>query len=184
MNGGKEYLYELIEQRQSDRRYDPRPVKPEVIERIMQAVRLAPSACNAQPWSFVVVTDEETRHQLSAACTSKMLGINHFTYQAPVHIVVVEEKANFSAAMGNWIKKMHFSHFDIGIALSHLTLAATAEGLGSCIMGWIDEKKIRTALGIPDSKRVLFDVVGGYSLDPKRDKKRKAMDEIVHQEKW
>ncbi|GAD05567.1 nitroreductase [Porphyromonas crevioricanis] len=178
------YIYDLINRRQSDRAYDTRPVDPEVITRIMRAVRLAPSACNSQPWSFVVVTDEAKRHEIASACSSKLLGLNHFSYQAPVHIIVVEDRANFTAAMGNLIKKMHFAHFDIGIALSHLTLAATAEGLGSCILGWIDEKKIRKTLGIPDSKRVLFDVLLGYSTDPSREKRRKGYDDIIHLEKW
>lgn len=172
-------FYSLIEKRQSDRKYSDKPVDKEIIERIINAARLSPSACNAQPWSFYVVTNEEKRHAIAQSSSSKLLGINNFTMQAPVHIIVVEERENFTAAMGNMIKKMHFSHFDIGIALAHLTLAAQAEGLGSCILGWINEKKIRQILGIPSSKRVLFDVLIGYSEDPLREKKRKNSNQIV-----
>lgn len=172
-------FYNLVEKRQSDRKYDTKPVAKEVIMRIMNAARLSPSACNSQPWSFYVVTNEEKRHSIAQANASKVLGINNFTMQAPVHILVVEERANFTAAMGNLIKKMHFSHFDIGIAIANITLAATAEGLGTCILGWINEKKIREILNLPSNKRVLFDIVMGYSLEETREKRRKAMDDIV-----
>lgn len=172
-------FYSLVRQRQSDRKYSNTPIDKEVIERIINAARLAPSACNAQPWSFYVVINEEKRHAIAQSSSSKLLGINNFTMQAPVHIIVIEEKENFTAAMGNMIKKMHFSHFDIGIALSHLVLAAQAEGLGSCILGWINEKKIREILNISSSKRVLFDVLIGYSEDTLREKKRKNLNQIV-----
>ncbi len=173
-------IYDLIAQRQSDRQYDPnRPVEPEKIARILEAARLAPSACNAQPWHFIVVDRPELCAQVADAVASRILGMNHFTKQAPVHILVVEELPNITSGIGGVIKDKHFPLLDIGIAASHITLAATAEGLGSCILGWFDEKAVRQLLHIPHKKRVILDIVLGYSTQPLREKKRKSTDEII-----
>lgn len=178
-------IYEAIGARQSDRQYDPnRAVEPEKIQRILEAARLAPSACNAQPWHFVVVDDPHLRLQVADAVASRVLGMNHFTKQAPVHILVVEEKPNFTSGLGSLVKDKHFPLLDIGIAAAHITLAATAEGLGSCILGWFDEKAVRKLLHIPDRKRVLLDIVLGYSTQPLREKRRKAAQEVISYNKY
>ncbi len=178
-------IYDLIAHRQSDRQYDPnRPVEPEKIARILEAARLAPSACNAQPWHFVVVDRPELCSQVADAVASRILGMNHFTKQAPVHILVVEERPNLTSGIGSVIKDKHFPLLDIGIAASHITLAATAEGLGSCILGWFDEKAVRKLLNIPDKKRVILDIVLGYSTQPLREKKRKSPDEVISYNKY
>lgn len=173
-------IYELIAKRQSDREFDAtRPVTQDKIARIIEAARLAPSACNSQPWRFVVVTEPEKCAQVADALTS--MGMNKFGSQAPVHIIVIEESPNFSARLGGWVKNKHFPLIDCGIATSNITLAATAEGLGSCILGWFDEKKLKKVLGIPKSKRILLDILIGYSLQPHRDKQRKSTEEIYSQ---
>ena len=169
-------IYEIINHRQSDRQYDPeRPVEPEKIRCILEAARIAPSACNAQPWHFIVVDEPELRNQVADAVASRILGMNHFTKQAPVHILVVEERPNFTSGIGG---------LDIGIAAAHITLAATAEGLGSCILGWFDEKAVRKLLHVPDKKRVILDIVLGYSTQPLREKKRKSADEVISYNKY
>lgn len=173
-------FFDLAARRQSDRAFDPnRPVEKEKIRRILETVRLAPSACNSQPWHFIVVDDPETKNKLADAVASKILGINHFSKQAPVHIVVVEEKSNLSAGFGAWLKDKNFAHIDVGVAAAHLVLAAEDEGLGSCILGWFDEDKVRKLLGIPSGKRVLLDVVIGYSTQPDRKKVRKDLEKIA-----
>ncbi len=170
----------LAKQRQSDRAFDPdRSVEPEKIERILQAACIAPSACNAQPWHFIVVDNPELKNQIADATSNRLLGINHFTKQAPLHIIIVEEKANLSSGFGTWAKNKHFPHLDIGIAAAHLVLAAEDEGLGSCIIGWFDENKIRQLLNIPSGKRILLDIVIGYSTQNDRSKKRKKTDEVI-----
>lgn len=180
-----EDFYTLVEKRQSDRKFDPdRPIPQEVIDRIINAGRLSPSACNSQPWSFIVVTDPETRTRLAEASSSRLLGMNHFTRQAPVQIIIVEEKANFTATIGGKMKGIHYANIDLGIAAAHITLAATAEGLGSCIIGWVNDKKIREILDIPSNRRVVMNIMLGYSIDPHRPKKRKETSEILHKEKW
>ena len=170
----------LVQYRQSDRAFDSsRPVEKEKIDRILEAVRLSPSACNAQPWHFIIVDNPELKDKVADATSTRILGLNHFTKQAPLHIVVVEEKSNISSGFGGWVKEKHFPHIDIGIAAAHLCLAAEAEGLGTCILGWFNEDKIKKILNIPASKRVLLDIIVGYSVQDKKDKKRKELEEII-----
>ena len=176
---------ELASQRQSDRAFDAsRPVEKEKIDRILQAGCIAPSACNAQPWHFIVVDDPELKNKVADATSSTVLGINHFTKQAPVHIIIVEEKENFSAGFGGWLKKRDYALMDIGIAAAHLALAAEDEGLGSCIIGWLDAKKVQELLHIPNGKKPLLDILIGYSTQPDRAKKRKPFDEAVSHNKY
>ncbi len=171
---------DLARSRQSDRAFDAtRPVEKEKIERILTAAQLAPSACNAQPYRIIVVDDPELKNKVADTTSSKVLGMNHFTKQAPVHMVIVEENPNLTSGIGAVVKDKHFSYIDIGIVAAHITLAAADEGLGSCILGWFDEKKLRTLLDIPARKRILLDIVIGYSTQPLRDKKRKDDDKVV-----
>jgi nitroreductase len=176
---------ELIKERQSDRAFDPsKAVEKEKLERILEAGRLAPSACNSQPWKFVVVDDVELKNKIADCTSSKVLNMNHFTKQAPIHIIIVEENANLSSNFGSWAKNKHFPHIDIGIATAHICLAAEAEGLGTCIIGWFDEKKIKKLLGIPSGKRALLDIVLGYSTQHTRSKTRKSPEEVISYNKY
>lgn len=175
---------ELVQNRQSDRAFLDKPIEKEKIERILEAARLAPSACNSQPWKFVVVTNPEKRILVADATASKVLSMNHFTKQAPVQLVLIEEDSNFTSSVGGMLTSKHYPHIDLGIAASHISLAATDEGLGSCIVGWCNEKKVRKALDIPRNKRVLLVIFLGYSNQPLRTKTRKTIEEIVSWEKY
>lgn len=175
---------ELVKQRQSDRAYLPQPIEQKKLDRILEAARLAPSACNAQPWKMVVVTDEALRMQVADATSNRALGMNHFTKQAPVQIVVLEEKANFTSNFGSWAKNKHFPHVDLGILSAHICLAAADEGLGTCMVGWFDEDKVKKALEIPKSKRVLLVITLGYPAKETREKRRKDLAEIVSVNKY
>jgi nitroreductase len=171
---------QLVKERQSDRAFDiNRPVEKEKIARIIEAARLAPSACNSQPWHFIVVDHPELKDKVADATSARALGMNHFTKQAPVHILLVEEKVNFSSSVGSLIKQKDYAQMDLGIAAAHITLAAQAEGLGSCILGWFNEPKMRELLNIPKSKRIWLDICIGYSAQPLREKKRKPLQEVV-----
>lgn len=173
-------FYDLIKKRQSTRAFDTeRTVERDILNRIVNAGRLSPSACNSQPWHFVIVDDPELKNKVADAASAKLLGMNHFTKQAPVHIVIVEEKVNLSSGIGGLIKDKHFAFLDIGIAAAHICLAAESEGLGSCILGWFNESKMKRILNIPDNKRVVLDIVIGYAAQPIRDKKRKAIEDVV-----
>lgn len=168
----------LVNSRQSDRQYDSsRPVEQEKLDRILEAARLAPSACNGQPWHFVVLTDPDKVKQAGKAAAG--LGMNRFAADAPVLILVVEEHTNAEAFAGKLIKKRDFALLDIGIAASHIVLAAESEGLGSCIMGWFDEKKIKDIAGVPGSKRIQLVISLGYTDTPKRRKVRKKAETVI-----
>ena len=163
---------QLVNARQSDRAYDKsRLVEADKLERILEAGRLAPSACNAQPWRFVVVTDPSLAEKVGKAAAG--LGMNKFAKDAPVHILVVEESANITSRLGGKLKGKYFPLIDIGI------VAAESEGLGSCILGWFDEKEIKSLTGIPSSKRVLLDILIGYPVKEKRKKIRKESGKII-----
>ena len=174
---------ELVEKRQSDRRYDPTiAVEPEMVSRIVETALLAPSACNAQPWKFVVITEPEQARQVGKATAG--LGMNKFAKDAPVHILIVEESMNITSFLGTRIKDKYFPLIDIGIAASHITLAAESLGLGSCILGWFDEPAIKRLTGIPMGKRLLLDIVIGYPVKPKRKKSRKSAEKVISYNKY
>ena len=177
-------ILELIKSRQSDRKYSNLTVEKEKIERIIEAGRNAPSACNAQPWKFIVVDKPELLSKLAEAASAKLLGMNSFVNQAPIMIVVVREQANFSSKIGAAIKNKDYSLIDIGIASENICIQAEAEGLGSCMLGWFDEKLARKTLGIPKSKRVELIITLGYSLSEKREKRRKPKEETTSYNKY
>ena len=167
----------IAQMRQSDRSYLSTPVEQVKLDRIMECARLAPSACNAQPWKFIVVNDPELKQQVAEA--AKGLGMNKWAVQAPVIIVAVEERPNLSSMAGGLVKNKHFPLIDMGIATEHICLAAAAEGLGTCIMGWFDEKKIRALLNVPKNKRITLLISLGYPAKETRKKVRKDISEVV-----
>jgi nitroreductase len=183
MTSGKEML-ELIAGRQSDRKYLDIPVEREKIERILEAGRISPSACNAQPWKFIVVDKAELKTKIAKAAAAKLIGMNVFINQAAMLIVIVREKPNFSSKVGATIKNKDYSRIDIGIAAENICLQAEAEGLGSCMVGWFDEPLLKKLLSIPGSKRVELIITIGYSRSEQREKKRKPVNEVVSYNKY
>ena len=132
---------DLAKKRQSDRKYKEQAVEREKLVQCLETARISPSANNSQPWKFVVVDDLEKKEQI-AECTIG-LGMNKFTHQCPVLVAVVLEKQNFMSTIGSMIKNKDYSLFDIGIAVNQFCLQAADLGLGTCIIGWFDEKKIK-----------------------------------------
>lgn len=173
----------LVKSRQSDRRFDAtRLVEPEKLNYILEAAQLAPSACNAQPWKIIVVDQTDLAVEIGKAAAG--LGMNKFAKDAPVHLVIVEESGNLTSILGSKLKNKYYPLMDIGILASHIALAAEDCGLGSCILGWFDEERFKHLLEIPSKKRVLLDVVIGYSLNQKKIKKRKAFKSIASFNKY
>lgn len=154
---------ELVQKRQSCRLYDAeRPVEKDKLDRCIEALRLAPSACNAQPWKIVVVTDPGLKAKVADEAHAKWLGFNKFTKKAPVIIVIVREEPNITSKLGTALKNKPYTLMDVGIAAEHFCLQATEEGLGSCIIGWFDEPAIKKLLGIPKQKRAELIITLGY----------------------
>ncbi len=167
---------ELLLSRQSDRKYEQRAVEKEKIEKCLRAVRLTPSACNSQPWTFVVVDEPEKLRKVQKAAAN--LGLNRFAPQVPVMVAVVLEKANLTASFGSVIKDKEYPLLDIGMAANNFCMQAAELGLGSCMIGWFDEKKVKEVLDIPSGKRVPLLIALGYSAARQREKIRKPMDKI------
>jgi len=176
---------DLANKRYSVRNYQNTPVPREKIDRCIEAVRLAPSACNSQPWKFVVVDDPMLINELAKAAFEGLLDFNHFAFKAPVLVLIVSERQKIFAKFGSIVKKKNFSLMDIGIAAEHFCLQASEEGLGSCMLGWFNEKKVKKLLSIPTLKRVELMITVGFSADDKiPDKKRKSTDEILSYNKY
>ena len=174
---------ELAQARQSDRSFQPeRKIDREVLERIIEAGRIAPSACNGQPWHFTVVTSDELLPQVARATSS--LGMNKFVKDASALVLITHESTNITSKLGCGIKDKDFPMMDLGIASAYITLAAEDEGIGSCILGWFDEKKIKQLTGIPEKKRLMLIVALGYAAKPKRKKVRKEWGKVVSFEKY
>jgi nitroreductase len=170
---------DLVRKRQSVRGYSPQPVERDKIERCLEAARLAPSACNAQPWTFIVVDDADLKNRLADLTADRWLPLNHWTKQAPVHVAVVVEQANLTARIGARVKKKAFPWIDLGIAAEHFCLQAAADGLGTCMLGWFKEDRARELLKIPNDKRLGLIIAMGYPANemirPKVRKDRSAM---------
>jgi len=177
-------ILDLIKSRKSHRKYGNRQVEQEKLNRIIEAGRMAPSACNAQPWKFIIVNDPGLVAKVAEAASTPLLGMNTFVAQAPVLIVIVREKPNLTSKIGASIKDKDYSLIDIGISSENICLQAEAEGIGSCMIGWFDENIVRKTLGIPKSKRVELIITLGYSLSDKREKKRKPSEETVSYNKY
>jgi len=171
---------ELVQHRQSVRAYDPgRPVEREKLERCIEALRLAPSACNAQPWKLIVVDDPELKNSVAEAAAAKWLGFNYFPKQAPILVVIVREEANLTSKLGTVLKDKPYTIMDVGIAAVHFCLQAADDGLGTCILGWFDEERVRQLLNIPRKKRAELLITLGYpAKESIRQKIRKPVGEI------
>ena len=142
MNSNFNFL-ELAKSRQSVRAYTDKPVEKGKIANCLEAARIAPSACNSQPWKFIVVDNTELKNSIADATNNRVLPLNHFTKQAPVHVIVVREKPNFTSKMGEIIRNKTYTLIDVGIATVHFCLQAASEGLGTCILGWFNEKRVK-----------------------------------------
>ena len=169
---------EIAQTRQSCRSYDTvRPVEAEKIEAMLAAARLAPSACNGQPYHFTVCRGEVAKEVEKAA--RGVAGLNKFATDAPVVIVVSEKPYVKSAAMGAKLKNNDYRSIDIGIAVAYLTAEAAAQGLGTCILGWLDDAKIRQICDLDQPVRLLVTVGYPKEGDPLRKKVRKDLSELA-----
>lgn len=167
---------EIAKTRQSCRSYDEsRSVEQEKLEAVLEAARLAPSACNGQPYLFTVCAGDTAKEVAKA---TQGMGLNKFAPQAPLLIVISEKPYVKSAAMGAKLTGNDYRSIDIGIAVAYLTAEAAARGLGTCILGWFDDEKIRRICGLDAPVRLV--VTLGYPKDETlRPKKRKDADDLV-----
>jgi len=166
---------EIANARQSCRAYDAgRMVEKEKVDAVLEAARLAPSACNGQPFHMTVCRGQKARE---AAALTMGMGMNRFASQAPVLIVISEMPYVKTAALGAKVKNNDYRSMDIGIAAAYLTAEAAAQGLGSCILGWFDDAKLRELCGLEHPVRLVITL--GYPADEPRVKKRRELCELV-----
>ncbi len=174
-------LIDLIMLRQSVRRYADKPVEKEKLDRCLQAAFMAPSACNAQPWKFIVVDEPGLVKKVARETWNKLVAFNKFVDQAPVIIVITIEKSPIVPTVGGILKNKEYPLIDIGIAAEHFCLQATEEGLGSCMLGWYNEKPIQKLLNIPKNRRIGLLISLGYEPEgyKQRQKIRKELSKVV-----
>lgn len=168
---------EIAEKRQSCRNFDgERSVEKEKIDAILEVARLSPSACNGQPY-FITVCRGENARKVAKATTS--MGMNAFTAKAPIMIVISEMPYVKSAALGAKVKGNDYRSIDIGIVSAYITAEACAQGLSTCILGWLDSDKIREICGLDGAVRLVIAL--GYSKenDRLREKKRKDLEKLA-----
>jgi nitroreductase len=166
---------EIAQNRQSCRNFDPdRQVEENKLTAILNAATLSPSAVNRQPY-FLTVCKGELAKEVAKATTP--MGFNKFTLDAPLQIVI-SEKPPVLPNVGAKMKKSDYRSVDIGILSAYITAEATAQGLGSCIIGWFDEKKLKTLCGIKDTVRLVISIGYAKAEDKLRPKKRKAPKDL------
>ncbi len=174
-------LLELLKPRKSVRDFLDRPVEREKIMMCLEAARVAPSASNSQPWKFIVVDDAALKKKLCDRAFSGIYSINSFCKTAPVIIAVVSEKSKFLTRIGGMFRGTKFYLIDIGIACEHFVLQAEELGLGTCWLGWFDERAVKSTLNIPRSKKIDILIALGYydreKLGAEHD--REPMDKIA-----
>lgn len=166
-----EILKSVIERR-SIRKYLDKPVEKEKIELCLEAARLSPSACNIQPYKFLVLEGEKKDNFANEV----FRGIYKpciFAAKAPVIIAIISTAKTFKGLIGNQIQDINFSLVDMGIAGEHLILQATALGLGTCWLGWFDKKKANKILNIKKSENVELLISLGYGAEAPRERKKK-----------
>lgn len=171
---------QLIRARQSVRNYRGQTVAADKLAQLVEAVRLAPSACNAQPWRLILVDEPQLKEQVARATFSRTLSFNRFALEAPVIAVLVVEKPRWTVRLGALVQRRAYPLIDIGIAAAHFCLQAADLGLGTCMLGWFDERRVKKLLHIPARKRIGLLITLGYpaSDDPIRQKTRKSVDEM------
>lgn len=169
-------LYDVIKKRKSVRKFKTVPIADEVINRILDAGRMAPSAKNIQPWHFIVVRDPEMKKKVAEACRNQ-----YFIADADTIICGCAFEKVAWGRMGNYMAA--WPH-DLSIALEHMILAATNEGLGTCWIGAFDEGMVKDVLGIPDGVRVVALTPVGVPDEEARDRGRLELKDIVSYDKF
>ncbi len=167
----------IAEKRFSARAFLDKPVEREKIDRCIEAARIAPSACNSQPWYFYIIDDENIRKEMYKYISGSIVPINKFIHSAPVLIAVVTDTANIMSSVGSKIKNREYRYIDTGIAAEHICLQAAEEGLGTCMIGWFDSRNIKKILHT--NKDIDLIIAMGYTEQAPGEKNRKPIEAIM-----
>ena len=172
-------LMQTILTRRSVRKFEQKPVEREKINSCLEAARLAPSACNSQPWEFIVIDDPETKAAFCKEAFGGAYALSKWVQSAPVLIAAVSDKGNFISKMGSFFRRTEFYLVDQGIACEHLVLRAWDQGLGSCWIGWLDSNKAAQFFKLPSGKKIEHLIALGYPAESPQPRPRKKLEEMV-----
>ncbi|MGB2631093.1 MAG: nitroreductase family protein [Candidatus Omnitrophota bacterium] len=153
---------ELAKNRRSVRSYSAADISRKDLEICIEAARYSPSACHSQPWSFIIIDDPEKRKFTAEAVAYGPGGMNSFAREARAFIAIVAEKQVLPAWLGGKARNVNFRHIDIGIACAHLVLQAQDLGIGTCILGWFNERRLKRILSVPFRKKIELVIALGY----------------------
>lgn len=168
---------EIAQMRQSCRKYQAgREIEQEKLDAILQSARLSPSACNGQPYHITVCRGQ---YAAGVAKAVQGMGMNKFASDVPVMLVISEKPYVASAALGARVKGNDYRSIDIGILAAYITAEAAAQGLGSCILGWLDDEEIRKICHLDGTVRLVITLGYAAEDDVLRTKKRKDMDSLI-----
>ncbi len=168
-------MLEIIKKRYSCRNYSDRPIEREKLERIVAGARLAPSAHNEQPYHFYIATGEVAQ-KIAAA---RSFAMNKFIAKATAFIVVTQQKSSALVGLAKRVTDQDLTSIDIGIVCAYLDFMAQAEGLGCCMLGVFDEKRVQAALNTSQRVRLILSL--GYPATARQQtaKKRRASAELA-----
>lgn len=176
---------ELAKTRQSTRKFDGRPVERDLLDKCVEAARIAPSACNAQPWKFIIVDEPELVGKIAGCTYGGVVRFNKFTDDAAAFAVVAIEAGTFASSAGAAFTNLDYALIDMGIAVENFCLQAAELGIGTCILGWSRHAALRSLLEIPAEKKLGVLIAIGYEKDKKiRPKIRKPFEEMCSYNKY
>ncbi len=170
---------ELVNSRYSVRKYSDKEVKREDVYKCIESAGVSPSACNSQPWYYVIIDNSEVRDQVAATTYNSIIKFNKFVSEAPIIVALVNTKGTLPSKIAEHTKGRHYDIFDCGISAGFFTLQAAELGLGTCMIGWFDEKKLKEVISVPDKYSIELLITVGYPDEgEKNSKKRKELDKI------
>ncbi|MBO7237802.1 MAG: nitroreductase family protein [Elusimicrobiaceae bacterium] len=158
-------LEKVIRTRRSVRKFANKPVEREKINACLEAARLAPSACNSQPWHYIVVDDPQVKEKFCEQAFSGVYNMSKWVASAPVIVAVVSDRGNFTSRIGNFFRRTEFYLVDQGISGEHFVLRAHDLGLGTCWIGWFNSDKAEQFFKLPKGKKIEHLFAVGYPSD-------------------
>lgn len=172
-------LEHVITQRRSIRKYADKPVEREKINACLEAARLAPSACNSQPWHYIVIDDPQVKQAFAQQAFSGVYAMTKWAAQAPVLVAVVSDRGNFTSRIGNFFRRTEFYLVDQGISGEHFVLRAQDLGLGTCWIGWLDADKAARFFHLPKGKKIEHLLAVGYPAETPQPRPRQPLADMV-----
>ncbi len=177
---------ELQNIRESCRVYSDAPVSRELLTHLADVARLSPSACNSQPWHFIIVDEPEAKKQLTECLEDGGLNGCPWGNRVPAFFIICEEKAKLQPGVAEHYGSQHFAQMDIGMAAMSLCCEAASLGLGTCMIGTMNQERLHSAFHIPSDRTARLIITVGYPANPgaPRRKQRKELDSVISYNSW